>query len=325
MKKIKKWMNKKAEMTSKELLGVIILIVIIAVLLLWLSGIISWGRTSIDKDTCHTSIVLRGTINEKFIQSSKVIPLKCQTEKICLSVEEDCNKFKADTNIKLSKDKEEAKNKILDTIANAMYDCHSMLGEGKLNFMPNTIWKENYCLICSRFALDEKAKQEVSEIGYGELYQYLGEKKTPDGKSYLEYLYPGWKNWEESKKVLADLQSKSDNKEFRKLSFENWKINLSYDNGYAVVGQMAPRGTLESWITGGTVGTVVGVVAGVIVSATGIGAPLGVGLIAGSVSGGAMFVYRHPGGKFEYTSPYVIPYNLDTLKSLKCTSFETAP
>lgn len=323
---------KKGEMTSTQLITLIIIIVSFAIILLvWYS--FSWNP-QIDKEVCHTSIVLRSSANNAIFETSKVIPLKCKTEKICLTCGEDCEQFKADTKVKVSSDSEKAKEEILDTIANAMYDCNSMLGEGKLDFMPHKTWSENYCLICSRFALDEKAKKEVDGIGYGELYKYLGEKKTPNGKSYLEYLYPGWKNWEDSKMLFENMKEESDNEEFRRLSFEEWNINLnSYDNGYSIVAQMRPTGTWSKWLKiGGVLGG--GIVAVVGIALIPVSGPIGAAIAAvgtkvavGSalVTGGVLYVYDHPSNKYKWVPPSILPYDLETFKALKCTSFETAP
>lgn len=314
--------NKKAEMTSNQLIKVAILFASVVVISLFLMIVFLWSKPNIDQETCHTSIVLRSTYNSALFDTSKIVPLKCRTEKICLSGGGDCNEFKADVDIKLSKDKEEAKKQVLDTIANAMYDCHSMLGEGKLDFMPNTKWTENYCLICSRFILDENAKKEVEDISYGEFYKYLEEKKTSDGTSYLEYLHPGWANWENSKIIFGELQKNSDDEEFKKLNFEDWKINIDYVGGYAVIAQIAPKGAIWSWVG------LISVPVATIAVLTGVGAPVGITMLAGTAglaSGGVIFWYSHPSGKNDYAPPQIFPYDVKSLQEMKCSSFETAP
>lgn len=323
-------MEKKG-LTSEQLVLFIVAAVSMAVILIFVL-FYPWGPT-IDKETCHQSIVLRSSFNYGPLEGKKVIPLKCQTEKICLSMSgEDCekefgisSKENIITKIKLDKDTSKARKEVKDAIANAMYDCHSMLGEGKLDFMPHAFYERNYCLICSRFAFDEKAKKEVGGITYGEIYQYLQEKKTPQDKSYLEYLYPGWKNWQHAKIIFNELQSSSKNGEFKKLKFEDWKINLNQEGGYAIIAQMAPKGTWEKWLNIALIG-VIGTAA---IASIPFSGPIGVGIAAAigtttTALGGITFVYEHPSGEYTYFPPRIFPYDIQTLNSLSCSIFETA-
>ena len=194
-----------------------------------------------------------------------------------------------------------------------------MLGEGQLNFMPPGMTDRNYCLICSRIVLDDKAKQEVQDISYSELYQYLSKKRTSDGKSYLEYLHPGWTDWRSSQLLFRDMQASSSNSDFKSLKFEDWKIDLSNEKGNAIIAQIAPAGYWKVIAGSGVV------VLGVLATATYVGAPAGIALIAAGSSGVATFWYGSPGGKFEYSPPEVYPYNLTSLQNMGCYSFETAP
>jgi len=152
-------------------------------------------------------------------------------------------------------------------------------------------------------------------------------KKTSDGKSYLEYLYPGWTDWRNAQLLFNDLQAKSNNADFKNLKFENWEIDLSNPNGYAIIAQIAPIGYWKSIAATATATGIV--VVGVVASATYVGAPVGISLIATGVAGVATavptFWYTSPGGKFVYVAPAVYPYDLQTLQNMGCNSFETAP
>ncbi len=317
--------NKKAEMSSKMLITIILLVIGFGILLIVYSNLN--GIQEVDRQACHESIVFRSTFNAGPFEVGKAtIPLKCRTEKICLSMSgDDCpgmapGKKNPVTEIELSNDKEEAKREILETIANAMYDCNSMLGEGKLDFMPHKFTEKNYCLICSRIVFDEEARKEVKEVGYGELYQYLEKKKTPEGKSYLSHIYPGWVDWEASKTIFEKKQEKSEDGNFKKLKFEDWKIDLEYEGGYAIIAMMTPESTWNE-----VVGSIL-IPVGSLLVLSGIGAPVGVGMITtGALAGGAIFMYNFPGGKYLYSPPTLTDYNADNLKDLECSSFETAP
>jgi len=326
---MKKRLNKKAEMTKEQVLGLIVLVVSIGVLLLFLSGIIPWGRTSIDKDTCHTSVVLRSTYNSALFESSKIIPLKCQTENICSNMGGKCTDLpRIDTNVKLSKDDEQAKEQLKKTIADKLYDCNSMVGEGKLNFMPHTFWSQNYCLICSRISFDEGSKK-IGNLGYQDLYEYMAKTKAYDDTSYLEAIY-GTKSLEDMNKILESSIDAINKRAGTKIeSIDELSIDLSKDNGYAIIVQLTPDSTWEQWtatIAGGAL-----VAGGIIAAPLTLGGSLsisGVGfaVLAGGTTGGIIYTKTFPGdGDYVYTYPSIIPYDKETLKSLKCSSFETAP
>lgn len=319
--------GKKAEMNTAMVIGAAILIFSFLIILF------IWYRANptgeIDKAVCHQSIVERSTFNVRFIEVGKSIPLRCKTEKVCLkSSNENCeasgfgnpSKTNPVIEIKVSDTGLSPKDAVLDTIADKMYECHDTLGRGLLDFMKHSTLERNYCLICSRIALEEKARENTGEsINYGELYKYLQNKKDPTGKSYLEFIYPNWQNWEASKALFEELKTQSTDKKFKELKFEDWKINLNNENGYAIIAQMAPASTWRQQVSSGLIAVGTGL------TATGIGAPLGVALIGGGVAGGAAIWYSFPNEKYVYSPPTLYPYDEKTLNSLNCYSFETAP
>ncbi len=336
--------NKKAELTSKHLVILILLVIAFAMILLFWNMLNPKGE--IDKEVCHNSVVLRSSFNYGALEvGKKAVPLRCKTEKICLSMSgENCEEFGESikeypvNKIKLDDDKTVARKEIKDALAVALYDCHSMLGEGKLDFMPHEFKDKNYCLICSRIVLDEQAKEEIEDIPYGEFYQYLEQKQTPQGESFLKYVYSGWTSWKDSQDLFKNLKEQGEiegEKEgFENLDFEDWKIALDKKGGYAVIAQMRPEGTLDKWLA--TAGTAIGGTAITLIGAASIpiSGPVGVaiavtgakiGLAGTAVASGAVFWYTHPSGKYEYSPPSIYPYDLDALEKIRCYSFETAP
>jgi len=332
--------NKNA-MISKQLLAIIILIISFAVLLMFYL-IVDWNP-KIDKESCHTSIVLRSTFNSatKALEAGNAIPLKCKTEKICFTISgEDCEAFGTPskenqiTRIKLNSDPTKSKETIKETIANALYDCNSMLGEGKLDFLPHKFWTQNYGLICSRFAFDKQAKEDLKGLGYGELYLYLQNKKIPDGRSYLEYLYPGIQDWAVSKTIFEDLKEQSQDPEFENLEFKDWKIQFgTAENGYAIIAQMKNIGTWGKYAEIAGVFTItIGILAAIPTGGTSSAlVSIGLGLLktaviaSAKIGSGAIFIYDHPNGKYNWIPPTIYPYNKEALEGLGCSSFETAP
>ncbi|MBT4166477.1 hypothetical protein HOE04_05545 [archaeon] len=323
--------RKKGEVSTAMIIGLVFLIVSFAVLLIFMFRI-DWFDT-IDRETCHQSVIYRSTFKTGPIEGSRVIQLKCQTEKICLSMSGDCEEL-SDTKknpvrkVKLSRDVEKAVEEIKDVFAEEMVNCHSMLGEGKLNFMPHNWGRKNYGLICSRIVFDDSVKNSIESIGHGDMYAYLEGKVASEGKSYLEYLYPGWKRSKNSVNLFESF--KSEGSEFSNVGFDNWKMNLDREGGYVIIAQIAPESVWDSWGKG--VATAVAIPVGVALIATGVGAPAGAVLIAGAatittvslVSGGAVLWYSYD-DEFYYSPPTIYPFEIKVLKDLGISSFEIAP
>ncbi len=321
--------NKIGTVSVSFIIGVVILVISFVVLLFLLFKINF--NPIVDKETCHQSIVYRATAKIKAIDLSESIPLKCQTEKICLTMSgDDCELIGTKKNpvnkINLGSDKVKAKEKIKEVLVDKLVECHSMIGEGQLNFLPSHFLKlkdTKYGLICNRIIFDKEAQEQIENIGFGEFYSYL-EKKTIGDKSYLDYLYPGI---DDSKKFLLIYDSiKDKSKEEGTLvdgkdlpNFKEWKIDLSQENGYAIISSISTKS--QGWLSLGSLG-VGGIIGGGLLF-TGIGSPLGVALVSGS-AGGAVFWYNFD-EKYDYSPPAIYPYNITKLQELGVYSFEIAP
>tara|TARA_Y100000310_G_scaffold138173_1_gene137067 strand:- start:2389 stop:3360 length:972 start_codon:yes stop_codon:yes gene_type:complete len=321
--------NKKA-MTMKFIITMVILILSFGVILLFYF-LYPWGDR-IDEDACHQSIILRSTFNYKFFEIGKeTIPLKCQTKKICLTVSgEDCKDFEQ-VLTPIVKIKVKNEEDIKSEIADALYDCNSLFGEGKLNFMPSPDWgEERYCLICARIAFDDKAKEEIKQIKVIELFEFMSKKADSQKRSYLEYVYPGLPSGGSSEKILEEIKNK--NPAAKDIPLGNWVIDFNVDGGHAITSQILKAGKWAQKLS--TIGTFVvavgGTILGVALSSTGVLSPLGIAIIgfsvkAGVVGGGLAFAYMDPSGEFVYIAPSLTPYDIDSLTKLECNSFETAP
>ncbi len=140
-----------------------------------------------DYEICHTSVISRATTPQA---ESQYVPLKCNTKKICLTSDKDCNQFTGEskvTKLKIEEGSPASTTKIEETMANAMYDCWSMMGEGKLDLFNGgvrkyTNWDSQKvtCLICSRIAINVKDEKVIKDVNIND---YM--KNTPiPGKSF---------------------------------------------------------------------------------------------------------------------------------------------
>lgn len=178
-------------MLNKKGLAVSVIIVMIIVvigfaILLFFYSQIAWTG-NIDRTVCHQSVIYRGTLPE-FANAKELVPLKCRTEKICLSSSffGKCKEFegtKGITTIKIS-DVED----IEKVLAQEILSCWETMGEGKLSLFNDFTAKTlglgqitSSCVICSRIAFDEdslkKSKIDKDKIN---VFNYMITHKIPN-------------------------------------------------------------------------------------------------------------------------------------------------
>jgi hypothetical protein len=294
------------------------------------------GYKELIKDTtCEDSVVIRHGINLGFTPVDKIAPLTCTTKKLCLTQSgEGCEVFNMydkddylfNRRIK-TQEVSEARAQIIDKLAEEMYNCQNLFtdDEGEpYYFMPRN-WlisgddgsHVKYCLICTRVVLDNEARKNIGYVTYGELYQRLSDKKTQDGRSYLEFFYPGWEDWRRASDIYS--MFKAQNPDRIPQNFEDWKIDLSDERGVAIVSQIAVKSYLNQ------IATSAGVLLGTALVATYVGAPFGITLIGTGVASGLSFWYSTPDDKYIYSPPTIYQGDIDTLKSLGCDAFESSP
>ena len=191
--KIKK-IGKKG-ITIKFLIGLIILVLGFAILLFFYFQLGWTGR--VDKEVCHQSVIYRATL-PTFANAKEYVPLKCKTEKICITsglLGGSCEEFKNSKGVvKVKVSNLEELNQFM---AREMVDCWRMMGEGKVQVFGN-FWVEDYgigtlgssCVICNRVAFDrdnlEKAGIDVEELN---VMNYMQTHAIPgEEMSYYAYL-----------------------------------------------------------------------------------------------------------------------------------------
>jgi hypothetical protein len=179
---------KKAELTTKQIVGLIILITSFAVILFFIFSL-NLGETN-NKEICHNSVVLAS--KNKFGAS-----LDCRTNYVCISAGGKCESFDSDETIKveLGDNEYENKNNVMKAIAEEMSDCWWMFGEGEVDYIGYN-WKLDiavgtHCGICSVVEFDSVLKEKYSEglISYPSFYYFLQTEKKDKAQTYLRYLY----------------------------------------------------------------------------------------------------------------------------------------
>ncbi|GAI04522.1 unnamed protein product, partial [marine sediment metagenome] len=173
--------NKKSEITTKQIVTLIILIVSF-VIILFLLFRLNLGRAT-DKEICHNSVVLKSA------GKGLVGQLDCKTNYLCISGGGDCEGINPTTTIKVNR---ENKEEIMKAIADEMADCWWMFGEGELDYMRGNFLGNTACASCSIVKFDNKIQESQEEgITYEEFMEFLAnETKSKNEKdTYLYYLY----------------------------------------------------------------------------------------------------------------------------------------
>jgi hypothetical protein len=235
-KRLKKEKSKKA-LALSTVVGLIILILGFAILVIAFTQINWTGE--INRDVCHQSVIYRATL-PSFANMKELVPLKCKTDKICITSGFFGGKCKEFENVKgVSIVKVNDKEDVEKTISQEIVGCWEMMGAGKVT-MFNNWFVENYgfgtiassCTICSRIAFDkENLKKSGINIDEINVRNYMITHRMPNKDvSYFVYLTGNgglMSVKEENGKVNIDSVIKQENKEITQT--EN--IEIGVDSG----------------------------------------------------------------------------------------------
>lgn len=189
-------MKKRGELTTQQIVGLIILIASFSVIL-FLIFRLNLGETT-DKEICHNSVLMK---SKSVLGGS----LDCKTNYVCISGGGKCEGIEPAITVDIDLNKPNAKNETMKAIADEMADCWWMFGEGKIDYEGED-WKGYHCAICSIVKFDDKVQEKFSEITYDEFYNFLIKPKDKT-QTYLKYLY--------NVNLLDDVKPKLEVKKFK--------------------------------------------------------------------------------------------------------------
>lgn len=170
------------------IVALVVLLAGFAVLMWFFLGFL-WNQ-NIDKETCHQSVILRGTSPSL---TQEYVPLKCKTQKYCVTKAGNCEDSFGEGE-KFARVKVRDSEDIEQFLAREMVDCWNMMGKGKISLFAN-YWAKTYgigsvyptCVICDRVAFDKSLKQD-NLLENMDLWKYMGTHKVSGTEiSYLEY------------------------------------------------------------------------------------------------------------------------------------------
>jgi hypothetical protein len=284
-------MRKRGELTSTQIILTILAIAAFVIVLIFVLSILNIQEQSQD-EICKLSVLTRATVPD---ETQQLAPLNCHTKKTCLTLgDNDCPQFTGEKNVKYVK--VSSARQIEHEAAEAMLNCWSLMGQGKLNLFNGRKGKEfitnfaiNYfdvkeihpmCVICSRVAiskdLENNGKNILKDV---DINEYIRKTSVqPGGDTYLQTFtdkqinaYPS-----DFKSNLNEAQDKTHTKEMAFIfsqfivntgtPWENF-INKGTNTGVALGGGalLTPAGKVAS-LTIGAVPTAIGVFLGALIS-----------------------------------------------------------
>lgn len=177
-------MNRKGEMTTEQIVILIVLIASFAVILFFIFRLNLFSENS--DNICHNSVVARGNVAKLSGTTSNSIPLDCERSYICITSDKVCPNMQKPIVIKV-KNKED----VYRALAEEMADCWWMFGEGKINYVGADMFDKLYCSICDQIVFDVSVKKifDSNNFSRDELYDYLVKNNVSSGISYSEYFF----------------------------------------------------------------------------------------------------------------------------------------
>jgi len=192
-------MNKSGDVSLNTIILVIFLAIGFGIVLLFYFQLGWSGR--VDKETCHQSVVYRASLAGVVEKAGESIPLKCKTDKICITsgiFGGNCDDFNNSKGI--TKARVKNIDQIQQAMAQSIVDCWEMMGEGHLNLFSQW-FAQTYgagsvypsCVICSRIAFDMKALEKnginETELAKIDLDKYMDTHLVPNRQvTYNEFL-----------------------------------------------------------------------------------------------------------------------------------------
>ena len=214
---MEKYFNKKGELTTKQLVTLIILIASFAIIL-FLIFRLDLGQVTREQ-VCHNSVVLQARNPLDKLDTS--VEFDCEARDVCITGGEECvGSF--DKIIDVDKSDNSG---VIKGILGEMTNCWWMFGEGKLDFSFVAFGEKTRCGICSRISFDSSLNDVA--VGYGELFYYMNED-FQNSQTYKKYLFPKGINYVK-------------NGGFDDLNKKYSKRSISLDENYVVVFGWNPK------------------------------------------------------------------------------------
>jgi hypothetical protein len=312
--------NKHAEITTQQIVVLIILIASFAVVIFFLARL-NLGKTTND-EVCHNSVVMRSS---GFL-TQQAVPLNCKTNYVCISRDGSC-----EGNINQNIIKVNTAQEFYGTLAELMADCWWMFGEGRVDYIGDKFSYDLYCSVCSQVVFDNSlekifpkttirsegiAGQSANETvlywktNKSDFYEYLDHVNVSGkGITYLDYFLDV-----RDAKLLTDVL-KSNNAEFGTINLESRYL--------VTMGEFSRIGDFQNILKGIGKGFLLFAVAPIPI----VGGPLSWTIVASTLPGAGThylvgtLITGESG--HEYLTPALIEASSEDYNKFKCGDITT--
>lgn len=174
--------SKKAELTTQQIVLLVILIASFAVILFFLFRLELGEETR--KQICHNSVLQtsRGIIAEA---ATGFTNLDCRTNYACISSGGTCENISPSQTYDVDSNNQE---EVFDALTSEMADCWWQFGEGEIDYSGWEFLDHNTCAVCSIVSVDEGVKNSLQESMVEDLYFHMATKTKEGSQTYLQYL-----------------------------------------------------------------------------------------------------------------------------------------
>ncbi len=167
--------EKRGEITTKQIVTIIILILSFSVIL-FLIFRLDLGKTT-NAEICRNSVLLKAKSENLFSSGN----LDCKTNYVCIGG--NCEGFSETSSVEANTKKES-----MEALAKEMEQCWWMFGEGEIDYTRGfNLADKNLCSVCSIVSFGHLEE----EISYDEFYDYLEDNQKSSSQTYLQYFYKG--------------------------------------------------------------------------------------------------------------------------------------
>jgi len=298
--------NKSGELSTQQIVLIIILIASFIVILFFLFRL-GLGEKS-EEQLCHNSVLQKASVFSD-------APLQCYRNYVCITKDGSCEEL-----VKPEKIKATSLDEVYGALANEMADCWWMFGEGKVEYVGKDVTHNNYCSICSQIYFDNSLEDiegvKDKKISKDELYDYLTKNNYSKEQTYSQYLM--------GTNDLSLIKSQG--------SFGNIEIGKQYFNVMGIT-----SGVKNVWATslgaGATAYTLVGIIGYLTTPLGWVGGTIIVG--AAAITAGALtisdliepeigaIVVEGRGIENKFMSPTLQEAESDKFKALNCEEILT--
>ncbi|MBS3073011.1 hypothetical protein J4477_04215 [Candidatus Pacearchaeota archaeon] len=189
-------MEKRGFLAAEWIVAIVLILVGLGILIFAATNLFT--KTDIDKNTCHFSVISRGSTPSL---AQGYVPLRCKTEKICITGElfgGGCDEFEGEkgvTKIRVSDSSVQGLEQVQKIYAQSILECWEMMGEGKVSLFSQAA-AENFgvgvvypsCVVCSRIAIDKDSLNNVPFENMN-LNEYMMIHLVPKTeKTYFDYM-----------------------------------------------------------------------------------------------------------------------------------------